>query len=99
MDANDYLVELAAFFLSSARGCMDEPSMYGSFRLIDGLSRLIEIPKYAQCIKKDPVLLELKREIDEKKYSVMVSEKQFVDFVDGLIKKFAIELKRRELEN
>ena len=34
------LFELVGYMLTSARGLIDEPQLYGPFRLIDGVSRL-----------------------------------------------------------
>ncbi|WP_272914414.1 DUF6092 family protein [Candidatus Methanodesulfokora washburnensis] len=34
---------MLSFLVSSARGCVDEPALYGSLRLIDAAARLINI--------------------------------------------------------
>ena len=92
---DEYLFELATFLAMSARGCMDEPPSYGPFRLIDGLSRLIDLPKYAACLSEDKFLEDIKNEVDEKKFLVMSDMKGFRRFLDELISRFAIELKKR----
>src|ERR1700730_18383139 len=93
----DYLLEVAAFMVMSARGVVDEGFMYGPFRLIDAVGRLAELPSHAPCIKEDSFLMEIKKEIDERKNSLMESEEEFVRFLDDLAAKFARELKRRAM--
>jgi hypothetical protein len=92
---NEYLLEIAVFLAASARGCVDEPSSYGSFRLIDALSRLIDLPRYAPCLNDDPFLRGIKAEIDEKKFLVMSDPEGFRNFLDELVRRFAMELKNR----
>ncbi len=92
---NEYLFELATFLATSARGCIDEPPSYGPFRLIDALSRLIDLPKYSACLSEDKFLKDVKKEVDEKKYLVMSDMKEFHRFLEELVSRFAIELKKR----
>lgn len=35
--------KLLAFLITSARGCVDEPVLYGPLRLVDAAARLIDI--------------------------------------------------------
>lgn len=88
------LFDLTLFFLTAARGCVDEPHIYGPLRLVDGLSRVLEIQDIVGV--RDEFLSRLKKEIDEKKYVVMASEEKFVEFIDDLIRKAVGELKRRK---
>jgi hypothetical protein len=92
---DDYLLELVAFLATSARGCMDEPPLYGPFRLIDALSRLIELPKYATCLKDDDFLDKIKAEIEEKKYSVIFDTEEFQGMLDSVVLQITKELRRR----
>jgi len=94
---DDYLLELVAFLATSARGCIDEPPIYGSFRLIDALSRLTDLPKYATCLKDDDFLHKIKAEIEGKKYSNMFDTKEFQDMLDSVVLQVTKELKRRSL--
>jgi hypothetical protein len=82
---DDYLLELVAFLATSARGCIDEPPVYGPFRLIDALSRLIDLPKYATCLKDDDFLQKIKAEIDEKKFSVTSDTDEFQKMLDSVV--------------
>jgi len=95
IEAKEFVYDLATYLLTSARGCMDEPLIYGPLRLIDGLSRLVTISQYAPCIEPDEFLLKAKKRIDENKYVLMQSEEQFKAFLDSLTKEFISELKRR----
>jgi len=97
-NGDKYLFDLAVFLATSARGCVEEPHLYGPFRLVDALSRLIELPKYATCIKEDKFLAKMKRVIDEKKFLVVSDREAFKAFLDSLVREFAKELKRRSLE-
>ncbi len=94
--AEEYVFGLATYMLTSARGLVDEPPMYGPLRLVESISRLVELPEFATCIKRDSFLGEMKRKIDKNKFEVMASEERFVNFLDELIREFAAELKRRE---
>ena len=94
---DDYLLELVAFLATSARGCIDEPPLYGPFRLIDALSRLVDLPKYATSLKDDGFLRKIKAEIEEKKYSVMFDTVEFQNMLDNIVLQVTKELKRRSL--
>jgi len=94
---DDYLLELVAFLAASARGCVDEPPIYGSVRLIDALSKLADLPKYATCLKDDDFLHKIKAEIEEKKYTDMFDTKEFQDMLDSIVLQVTKELKRRSL--
>ncbi len=41
MSGDDRLFEHAVYLVASARDCLDEPLIYGPFRMIEGVSRLI----------------------------------------------------------
>lgn len=96
---NDYLFEIAVFLATSALNCIDEPPLYGPFRLLDALSKIADLPKYAPCLKEDPFLQEIKAIVDEKKFLVMYSAEEFRKAIDDIVKKFAAELKKRYLED
>lgn len=92
---NEYVFELALFLLTAARGCVDEPHMYGPLRLVDGVTRLVGLIKVDPSLRPDPFLQEAKREIDAHKFLVMQSEEKFIAFLDDLTRRFVQELKRR----
>mgnify|MGYP001594152721 CR=1 FL=1 len=95
---NEYLFELALFLATSARNCIDEPPLYGPFRLLDALSRLADLTKHAAGLEEDPFLEEAKAFVDEKKFLVTSNAEGFRQAADELVERFAKELKRRYIE-
>jgi uncharacterized protein YfeS len=91
----DSLFELALFLLISARGCVDEPRIYGSFRLMDALSRLCEVYSKSDKLAPDEFLSKIKEQVDRDKYKSIQSEEEFIKSMDDLVVKFTDELKRR----
>jgi len=96
-EGNKYLFEIAVFLAISARNCIDEPPLYGPFRLLDALSKIIEFPKYAACLQDDPFLKQIKTIVDEKKFLVMHDVDGFKKAADEIVEMFAKELKKRYL--
>jgi len=72
-----------------ARDCLDEPLIYGPFRMIEGVSRLID------SFPEDSFLDEAKGLIDREKYEVMGDRERFSAWLDELLRQFAAEAKRR----
>ncbi|WP_455285014.1 DUF6092 family protein [[Eubacterium] cellulosolvens] len=75
--------ELICYMISSARNLIPEPKLYGPFRLIDAVSRLIEILRKLDL--ESPRLETIQRQIEERKYSVMESEEEFTAFMENLV--------------
>jgi len=98
-DGNEYLFELALFLATSARNCIEEPPLYGPFRLLDGLSRLADLPKHTTGLSEDIFLNEMKAFVDEKKFLVTTDVEGFKKAADELVERFAKELKRRYLRD
>jgi hypothetical protein len=98
---NDFIFEYSAFLITSARGTLDEPHTYGALRLMDGITRLIDL--YSKCpeIKPDKFVLGVSDEIQanlngtKSSTDLLKSEDRFAKFMDDLIIKFADEIKRR----
>lgn len=84
--------KLLAFLITSARGCVDEPPLYGPLRLIDAASKLIEIMKNEGKITNE--LLEIQKLIEEKKDLVMYNEEDFIKLLDDLSRKLAKIIKQ-----
>ena len=84
-------LELFCFMTSSARGCVKEPTIYGPFRLIDSIEKIITILD-EQGIADDFFRKE-KKKIEEKKLVLVEDEDAFVDLLDELVLDFAKELK------
>lgn len=86
--ASDLFV-MATYLVASARDCLDEPLIYGPFRMIEGASRMLEIPH------ADAFLARMKAEIDREKYNVMADRASFARWLDDLLREFAAEGARR----
>jgi len=95
-EARDEVFRTLCYMAVSARGCVNEPPLYGPFRLIDALSRLIDA--FDRAGEADDFLLGIKKRIDESKFSVMTDADQFVGLLDDLVLTFTRELKRRRLK-
>jgi Family of unknown function (DUF6092) len=85
------LFEHALYLVASARDCLDEPLIYGPFRMIEGVSRLIE------SFPEDEFLRAQKDVIDREKYEVMADRDRFAAWLDEILRQFAAESKRRNL--
>ena len=87
--SDDRLFEHVLYLVASARDCIDEPLIYGPFRMIEGVSRLIE------AFPDDAFLDEAKGHIDTEKFEVMGDRERFAAWLDELLRQFAAESKRR----
>ena len=70
------------FLLTSARGCVDEPPLYGPLRLLEGYSLLLEMLKPEET---DGFYYKLNEKIEELKDKCMEDEVQFVDGLDRVL--------------
>jgi hypothetical protein len=95
MVTEDDVFELLAFLVTSARLCVDEPKLYGTFRLVDAASRLIGFVLESERLEDKQPLQQLKDEIDEKKFLLTTDQEGYVKFLDDLTRKVARELKER----
>jgi Family of unknown function (DUF6092) len=86
---DDRLFEHVLYLVASARDCLDEPLIYGPFRMIEGVSRVIE------GFPDGGFLDEAKSRIDGEKYQVMGDRERFAAWLDELLRQFAAEAKRR----
>jgi hypothetical protein len=77
------------YLVASARDCLDEPLIYGPFRMIEGVSRMLATSH------GDPFLSRMKVAIDGEKYNVMGDRASFARWLDDLLRDFAAEAKRR----
>lgn len=74
--------KLLSFSVNSARGCIDEPALYGSLRLVDAAARLIDIMEEEGLANDD--LIKMRELIREKMDLVMYDETGFKGFLDDL---------------
>jgi hypothetical protein len=86
------LFEHAVYLVASARDCLDEPLIYGPFRMIEGVSRLID------AFPEDEFLARQKEMIDREKYEVMADRDRFASWLDEILRQFAAESKRRNMD-
>lgn len=91
----DEAFELLTFLVTSARGCVDEPETYGTFRLIDAASRLLDFLLKSEEAQDKEFYSHLKEEIDEKKLWLMTDEEAYFNFLGEATRKVAKQLKRR----
>jgi len=82
------LFEVIGYMLTSARGLIDEPQLYGPFRLIDGVSRLCTILEKEES-GYGVFFTKLKAKIEKKKYTVMSDVDTFVGMMDELVIDFS----------
>ncbi|MEM2910141.1 MAG: DUF6092 family protein [Nitrososphaerota archaeon] len=77
--------KLLTFLIVSARGCVDEPQLYGPLRLIDAAERLIDLMD--KMGKVNDRLREIRETIRERKFSVIREEAEFLKLLDDLVLK------------
>jgi hypothetical protein len=87
--------ELFCFILTSARGCVDEPPLYGFFRLLDTYSRLIDVLAGESL---DPFWRDQKEQIDNYKTTVMYDQEAFVKSMDQTLVAVAGYIAEKGLE-
>jgi len=80
---DDGYFNLICYIATSARGCVEEPKMYGPFRLIDTIDRLIEVMDKRN--ESNEFYNKLQGKIQNKKYSVMHDEEEFINFLDEVV--------------
>ncbi|MGO9657108.1 MAG: DUF6092 family protein [Acidimicrobiales bacterium] len=83
---------LATFLVTAARDVVDEPAIYGPFRMIDAVDRLMA------GTFDDEFLTTIKPELEREKQKVMSDRDGFVAWLDELSARFAAEAKRRNVE-
>jgi hypothetical protein len=93
--SEDEAFELLVFLITSARGCVDEPKLYGTFRLVDAASKLVGFVLEDHPEQSEGFLRDLKQEIDEKKLSLMADQEGYIEFLGDITREVAQELKRR----
>lgn len=95
----EYLFEIEAFLISSAKGCLWEPKLYGPLRLLTAFSKIALLPDYVPGLRRDEFLLNLRKEIEEKIIPLIESDpKKFEQFIKDLGMKLAKEIKKRKLK-
>jgi hypothetical protein len=93
--SEDEVFELLVFLITSARGCVDEPKLYGTFRLVDAASKLVGFVLEDHPEQSEGFLRDLKQEIDGRKLSLMTDQEGYIQFLGDITREVAQELKRR----
>jgi hypothetical protein len=91
------LFAVALYLVASARDCLDEPLIYGPFRIIEGVSRLIEAAQRIEGLPHDEFLVDLRESIEAEKYQIIDDREAFAHWLGELLARCAAESKRRNL--
>ncbi len=93
--SEDGLYEVLAFLFSSAHLLVKEPHLYGTFRLIDGASRLIGFALESGQLSDEQFLRQLKEDVDEEKFLLMTDEETYFQLLADATRRMAKEMKGR----
>jgi Family of unknown function (DUF6092) len=92
----DRLFELVAYLVACARLTLDEPQIYGSFRLIEAVGRLVQAAQ-AIGLEVDAEILAARDSIDREKMRMIEDHDGYRSWLDGLLAEVATEATRRNL--
>jgi len=81
---NNKYFQLLSFLITSARGCIDEPPLYGPLRLLDAASRVIDMMEKEKMV--DEKISNIKKLILQAIDILMVDENEFIKIVDEISK-------------
>jgi len=81
---NNKYFQLLSFLITSARGCIDEPPLYGPLRLLDAASRVIDMMEKEKMV--DEKISNIKNLILQAIDILMVDENEFIKIVDEISK-------------
>jgi hypothetical protein len=86
--------ELICYMVTSARNLVHENKLYGPFRLVDAVSRLVDILKKREL--KSSRLETIQTKIEEGKYTVMENDEKFIAFLENLVMSLVPLMKTKE---
>jgi hypothetical protein len=90
--------ELLSFLVTSAHLSIEEPDLYGSFRLIDGACRLIDFALESGQLPDEEFVRAFRDYADVRKHWMMTDEPGYLRFLEEATGKLARELKRQATE-
>lgn len=92
VSGEDYLFELIGYLLTSAEMVVEGrgPPIYSALRFLEVAHRLIDLPKYLDCLDEDAYLVELKRGID--KIKLARARDKGVDILRDGIKEILLDI-------
>jgi len=93
------LYEILAFLFSSAHLLVNEPHLYGTFRLIDAATRLIGFALEGGELEDDKFLRQLKEDVDSRKLLLMTDEDTYFQLLEDATREMAKEMKTRAVAN
>ncbi len=94
---NDPLFDFILYLVTSARVSLDERAIYGSFRLIEGASRLIEAAEEIPGLKVDDFLRAKRNSIDQNKARMMLEKDGYRTWLTDLATGLASESVKRSM--
>ncbi len=93
--SEEHLYEILAFLFSSAHLLVNEPHLYGTFRLVDAASRLMGFALQSGQLEDEHFVRQLKDDVDEKKFLMMTDEQTYLDLLERATRAMAREMKKR----
>ena len=87
-------LEIITFLTSAAELCLHEPVYYGTFRLVDGASRMMGLILENNPQVSADFFKTFKAHIDANKTSMMWDREQYFEFLRSIPAQAATELKR-----
>jgi hypothetical protein len=92
------LFELVAYLTSCSRLSLDEPPIYGSFRLIEAVGRVVDAAD-ALDIPVDAEIRSAREQIEANKLLMIDDHDGYRAWLDSLLAEVAEEATRRNLES
>jgi len=96
---DDPLFDFIVYLITSARTSLDERAIYGSYRLIEGASRLIEAAEEIPGLDVDDFLRATRNSIDRNKTRMMLEKDAYREWLTDLAAGLASESVKRNVGN
>lgn len=94
----DPFFDFILYLVTAARVSLDERAIYGSFRLIEGASRLIEALNGIPGYEPDEFLKDQRESIDQNKARMMLDEEGYRAWLTDLAAELASAAVRRSFQ-
>jgi hypothetical protein len=91
------LFEFVTYCVACARLSLDEPQIYGSFRLVEAVVRLVEVAR-ALGLTVDDEIIAVRDSIEREKLRMIEDHDGYRRWLDELLASVAAEATRRNLE-
>lgn len=93
--SEEALFELLSFLVTSAHLCVEEPRLYGTFRLIDAACRLLGFALEGGQLESEQFLRAFKEDADQRKFLLFSDEACYLEFLEDATRTLAKEAKSR----